>query len=86
MHFLTVTEHGEVEIPANFRERLGIKPNDRLLAKTVGRTLVIKTVAQHFKEMRAELAVLLTRNGTALLSDQLTAQWREGNLCHNDTE
>ena len=77
MHFLTVTENGEVEIPANLRKRLGIKPNDRLLAETVGRTLVIKTVAQQFKEMRAELDVLLTGKSTALLSDQLIAQRRE---------
>lgn len=77
MHFLTVTENGEVEIPANLRERLGIKPNDRLLAETVGGTLAIKTAAQHFKEMRAELDGMLTGKNTALLSDQLIAQRRE---------
>lgn len=44
-HITTLTERGQISIPADFRAELGLKPGDKLLWSTSGdKTLLITTV------------------------------------------
>lgn len=44
-HVCTLTERGQISIPADFRAELGLKPGDKLLWSTSGdKTLLITTV------------------------------------------
>lgn len=76
MTTLAMSDNGRVLIPADMREKLGIKPKERLYAEIVDGALVLKPMSQHFTEMRAYFDRVLKIDKTRSLSDELIAERR----------
>ena len=76
MPSLAMSENGRVLIPADMREKLGIKPKERLHAEIKDGALILMPMSQHFIEMRAYFASVLTIDKSRSLSDELIAERR----------
>ena len=76
MSTLAISENGRILIPADMREKLGIKPKERLHAEIKDGTLILKPMAQHFIEMRAYFDSVLKVDKDRCISDELIAERR----------
>ena len=76
MPSLAMSENGRILIPADRREKLGIKPKERLYAEIKDGALILKPMAQHFIEMRAFFDSVLKVDKDRSLSGELIADRR----------
>ena len=76
MPSLAMSENGRVLIPADMREKLGIKPKERLYAEIKDGALVLMPMSQHFVALRAYFDSVLTIDKSRSLSDELIAERR----------
>jgi len=49
MPVATVSSKGQITLPARLRQKLGIKPNDKVMIETSRDTLVIKRIRDFFE-------------------------------------
>ena len=85
MPSLAMSENGRVLIPADMREKLGLKPKERLHAEIKDGTLVLMPMSQHFIEMRAYFDRVLTIDKNRSITDELIAE-RRAEAAREDTQ
>lgn len=85
MPSLAMSENGRVLIPADMREKLGLKPKERLHAEIKDGALVLMPMSQHFIEMRAYFDRVLTIDKNRSITDELIAE-RRAEAAREDTQ
>ena len=85
MPSLAMSENGRVLIPADMREKLGLKPKERLYAEIKDGALVLMPMSQHFIEMRAYFDRVLTIDKNRSITDELIAE-RRAEAAREDTQ
>ena len=76
MTAIAMSDNGRILIPADMREKLGIKPKERLHAEIKDGALVLKPMSQHFIDMRTYFDSVLKVDKNISLSDELIADRR----------
>lgn len=78
-HVCTLTERGQISIPADFRAELGLKPGDKLLWSTSGDKTLLITAVEAPKRKSFKSAIGYAKTFRETMS---TAEWmkilREG--------
>ncbi len=78
-HVCTLTERGQISIPADFRAELGLKPGDKLLWRTSGDKALLITAVEVPKRKSFKSAIGYAKTFRETMS---TAEWmkilREG--------
>lgn len=78
-HVCTLTERGQISIPADFRAELGLKPGDKLLWSTSGDKTLLITAVEAPKRKSFKSAIGYAKTFRKTMS---TAEWmkilREG--------
>ena len=78
-HVTTLTERGQISIPADFRAELGLKPGDKLLWSTSGNKALLITTVEVPKRKTFKSALGFAKTFRETMS---TAEWmkilREG--------
>jgi AbrB family looped-hinge helix DNA binding protein len=76
MTALAISENGRILIPADVREKLGLKPKTRLHIEIKDGSLVLTPLSQHYANLRAYLDSVLTVPEGVSLSEELIAERR----------
>jgi AbrB family looped-hinge helix DNA binding protein len=71
---VTVTDGGQVVIPAHIRSQLGLRGGDRLIARLVDGAIVLETVDAAVRRAQALVARYVSQDIS--LSDELIAERR----------
>jgi AbrB family looped-hinge helix DNA binding protein len=70
-----INENGRIVIPAQIREKLGLKPGDTLLLRVEGDALFIESQQSRIRRVQESLRRLIPAD--RVLSDELIAERRE---------
>jgi AbrB family looped-hinge helix DNA binding protein len=70
-----INENGRIVIPAQIREKLGLKPGDTLLLRVEGDALFIESQQSRIRRVQERLRRLIPAD--RVLSDELIAERRE---------
>jgi AbrB family looped-hinge helix DNA binding protein len=76
MTALAISENGRILIPADVREKLGLKPKTRLHIEIKDGSLVLTPLSQHYANLRAYLDSVLNVPEGVSLSEELIAERR----------
>jgi AbrB family looped-hinge helix DNA binding protein len=76
MSSLAMSDNGRILIPADVREKLGLKPKSRLYVEIKDGCLVLTPMAQHYANLRAYFDSVLKVPEGVSLSDELIAERR----------
>jgi AbrB family looped-hinge helix DNA binding protein len=76
MTALAISENGRILIPADVREKLGLKPKTRLHIEIKDGSLVLTPLSQHYANLRTYLDSVLTVPEGVSLSEELIAERR----------
>jgi AbrB family looped-hinge helix DNA binding protein len=76
MTALAISDNGRILIPADVREKLGLKPKARLHIEIKDGSLVLTPLSQHYANLRAYLDNVLTVPEGVSLSEELIAERR----------
>lgn len=77
MTSLALSENGRVLIPADVREKLGLKAKTRLHVEIKNGSLILTPHAQHYANLRAYLDSVLKIPPGVSLSEELIAERRQ---------
>ena len=70
-----INDNGRIVIPAEIRQRMGIKPGDTLVLTLEGDVLKVESQLRRIRRIQESLRALIP--GDRLLSDELIAERRE---------